>query len=325
MEKIRWGICGAGYVSNMFVSDLKLLKDAEITAVWSHLSEDAETFGNKYDIPERYMDYTKFIEDKNIDVIYIGVPHNFHAEKSIIALNAGKAVVCEKPFTVNAKQADKVIMAAKENKRFLMEAVWIHFFPGMDKIKQLIGDGIIGEITQLQADFGFRAPYDPEKRLFAPAMGGGALLDVGVYQLSLAYKLLGKPVDIKAVASLCPSGVDGQNAVIYTTNRNQIAILSSAIVTDTPQEALISGTKGSIRIHSPWWKPTKFTLKIDNKEEIMEVPVDGIGYHFEAAAVMNHLRKGDIESNVIGLDYTLEIMKIMDGIREQIGVKYPDE
>jgi predicted dehydrogenase len=218
-----------------------------------------------------------------------------------------------------------MITTARKKELFLMEAMWSRYLPALEKVRTLIADGSIGEVRMVQADFGFRTGVNPEGRLFNPALGGGALLDVGIYPLSLAHMILGTPDHITSMAELGTTGVDEQTAFILGYDRGQMAILSTAIRTNTAHEAIIFGTSGWIKIHSPWWVSDTLTLKSDGNEQIIPCPMTGNGYNYEADEAGICIRAGKLESDIMPLDETLALMKIMDEIRTQIGLKYPME
>jgi predicted dehydrogenase len=324
--RVRWGILGTGRIAREFAAALRRLPDSESLAVGSRSPEKAQRFGDEFGIARRYPTYAGLAGDPDVDVIYVATPHSCHAENSRLALTAGKAVLCEKPFTINATQAREVIALARERKRFLMEAMWTRCFPLMARLRDLLASGAIGEVRHLTADFGFRAERDYESRLFGPDYGGGALLDVGVYPVSLASMLFGSPTRIVSAANLGPTGVDEEAAMILTHRGGQLAVLHTAIRLETAQEAILSGTRGRVRIHSPWWKPVAMTLSRDGKpDERLGFPHDGNGYEHEAREVMACLRGGKLESPLMPLDESLSIMETLDAIRAQWGLKYPME
>lgn len=325
-EKIRWGIIATGGIAGQFATGLKSLPGAQLLAVGSRSRENADKFAQKHGIPRAYASYEELTGDPDVDVVYIATPHTFHKENSLLCLKKGKAVLCEKPFTINAREAREVVDLAREKKLFLMEAMWTRFLPAMVKLRQLLTDGAIGEPRMLFADFGFRARFDPQHRLFNPALGGGSLLDVGIYPLSLSSMIFGSPSRISAHACFCDIGVDEQAAIILKHGQGQLSLLSCALRTPTPQEVTLMGTEGKMKIHSPWWHGDRMTLSVDGKDdELIELPYEGNGYNCEAAEVMNYLREGRLESDIMPLDETLSIMKTMDAIREQCGLKYPME
>lgn len=325
-DKIRWGILSTGNIAHQFARGLSALPDADLVAVGSRSQESAGAFADEFNIPRRYTNYEALAADPDVDVIYIGTPHPYHAENALLCLNAGKPVLCEKPFALNARQAETVIRRARESGLFLMEAMWTRFTPVFTKVRELIAAGTIGEIRMLTADFGFRADFDPAHRLFAPELGGGALLDVGIYPVALASMLFGQPAAIASQVTLGQTGVDEQSAIVFKYDGGQLALLSTAIRTETPQEACIMGTKGMIRIPPSWWMPQKFSLRLqDEAEQVFDLPFEGNGYNYEAAEVMRCLRAGLLESLVMPLDETLATMHTLDAIRAQWGLVYPGE
>lgn len=324
--KFRWGILGAGGIARKFVTGVKALPDHEVVAVGSRQQATADKFADEFGIERRHASYEALAADPNVDAIYVATPHPMHKENTLLALAGGKAVLCEKPFTINASEAAEIIQAAREKKLFLMEAMWTRFIPLMVEVRRLVADGAIGPLRMITADFGYRSAFRPESRAFDPALGGGALLDVGVYPISLASMLLGTPDRITSMAELGQTGVDEQSAYVFGYSGGQLAILSSAVRTSTPHEALIIGETGSIRIHPPFWIPKKMTLTVAGKEpQEIEIPFEANGYNYEAAEVANCVRAGKLESEIMPLDESLAIMQTMDAIRAQWGMKYPME
>jgi predicted dehydrogenase len=325
-DKIRWGIIGTGNIAKQFARGLTVLPDAKLVAIGSRTRASAEAFGEMFDVPHRHASYENLAQDSEVDAVYIGTPHPLHRENSLLCLEAGKAVLCEKPFAINAAQTEEIINLARQKQLFLMEAMWTRFLPALVRVRELLASQVLGQARILTADFGFRAQFDPQHRLFNPELGGGALLDVGVYPVSLASMVFGPPTRIASLAHLGPTGVDEQAAVVLGHEDGQMAILSASITISTPQEAILAGSEGQIKIHSPWWKPTKLTLSVSGQEDdLIEMPFTGNGYHYEAAEVMSCLRAGKLESDVMPLDETLSIMQTLDNIRAQWGLRYPME
>jgi len=320
----RWGILGTGKIARQFAEGLKILPETTLAAVGSRTAEQASAFGSQLNIPIRHSSYEALVNDPNVDIVYVATPHSCHKENTLLALSAGKSVLCEKPFTIDARDAEEVIAFARAQKLFLMEAMWTRCFPLMSRVREMLQASEIGDVRMLTADFGFRAEYGEEERLFDLSVGGGALLDVGIYPVSLASMIFGTPTRIASLANLGKTGVDEEAAMILAHEQGQIAVLSTAIRLDTAQEAIIIGTKGRIRVHAPWWRPAAFTISREGvADQIQEFPFDGNGYQFEAAEVMNCLRSGELESRVMPLDETLSIMKTLDAIRAQWGLQYP--
>jgi len=324
-DTIQWGILGPGSISHQFATGLQSAAGAKLLAVGSRSQAKADAFADKFGAPKRHASYEALAADPDIHVIYIATPHPQHKDAALLCLEHGKAVLCEKPFTVNAKEAEEVIASARAKDLFVMEAMWSRFFPAMAHVRKLIADGAIGEVRMLQADFGFRAGVDPSSRLFNLAMAGGGLLDVGVYPISLASMLFGTPTDIAGVAQIGETGVDEQAAISLKYAGGQLAALTTGVRINTPQEAHILGTDGSIKLHAPWWKAAKITVTAGGKSEELDLPFEGQGMNYEAEEVGNCLRAGKSESDLLPLDETLSIMRTTDTLRGQWGLKYPME
>ncbi|MDQ3862905.1 MAG: Gfo/Idh/MocA family oxidoreductase [Actinomycetota bacterium] len=326
MRQFRWGILGTGAIARQFVDGLNSLPEAEVLAVGSRSEASAVKFAAERGIPRRYAGYADLAADPDLEVVYIATPHPFHAENATLCLEAGKAVLCEKPFSMNAAEAERVVKLARDRGLFIMEGMWTRFFPLMEEVRRLVSEGAIGEVRMLNVDFGFRAEPDPASRLFARELGGGALLDVGVYCVSFASMILGQPSGSVGISHLGPSGVDEQASVILEHEGGRLANLSIAIRTATPQEATILGTEAYIRIHSPWWRPTSMTIsRPSTEDEYVEAPVSGNGFGYEAAEVMRCLEAGVTESDLMPLDETISVMRTMDRIRAAWGLRYPGE
>jgi predicted dehydrogenase len=323
---IKWGILAPGNISRKFATGLGSLPDTELLAVGSRSQESAEAFADQFSIPRRYNSYEALVNDPDVDVVYIGSPHSFHKEHTLLCLNAGKAVLCEKPFAINLSEAQQMVKVAREKKLFLMEAMWTRYLPHMVKVREIIDSGTIGEVRMLKADFGFRTEVNPSGRLFDPQLGGGGLLDVGIYPVALAYQLFGTPTEIKTFANLGMTGIDEEATMLFRHSQGQMSLLSSAVRLDTPWETFILGTKGRIQIHRPWWSPTNFTLFVNGKDpEYIKVDCPLNGYNYEALEVGRCLREGKLESPIMPLDESLQIMKTLGDLRSEWGLSYPME
>ncbi len=327
MDAIRWGILGTGGIAQKFAEGLALLPEARMTAVGSRTQASADAFGAKWKIPNRHASYAALMADTEVDAVYIATPHTLHHENAIGCLSAGKAVLCEKPFTINVRQAEDVIALARKQRVFLMEAMWTRFLPIFVKIRSLLAEDAIGTVRQVQADFGFRPAFDPKSRLFDPALGGGALLDLGVYPVSLASMVFGEaPRRLASRAALGPTGVDEQTGAVLEYSDGRMAVISCSLRFESPRAAEIIGEGGWIRIHSPWWIADTITISRPGREdETIALPNLGNGYAHEAVEVMACLRGGKLESRVMPLDETLRIMQTLDAIRAEWGLKYPGE
>lgn len=326
-DKIRWGLIGLGSIARRFVKDLVRLPDAELYAVASRSQAKADAFGAEFGATKRYSSYEALANDPNVDVAYIGTPHNFHLEHTQLCLKAGKHVLCEKPFAVNAKEARVMIDCAREEKRFLMDAFWTRFFPAMVKLRALLAEKAIGDVMLVQADFGYRTPaVTPESRHFNLDLAGGALLDVGSYCLQLASMIYGKqPADIISQVAIGSTGVDELSVVVCRYSEYEMATLTSAIRMGTPHEVRVMGSEGYIAIPN-FWHPNELTLRQPGQEpERFHFPYEGEGFQYEATEVGNCIRAGMTESAVYPLAETLAIMQTLDRIRESWGLRYPFE
>ena len=319
-EPIRWGILGTGSIAHTFATGLTLIPDAELAAVGSRSADTAAAFADEFDISRRHATYEDLAADPEIDVIYVSTPHPMHKGSSMLCLKAGKAVLCEKPFTVNAAEADEVIALARDRGLFLMEAMWTRFLPIVVQVREWLAEGAIGDVSMV------RAGFDPQSRLFDPQLGGGALLDIGIYPLSFVSMVLGPhPTRIETMATLGETGVDEANAIILGYAEGQLALIYSAVRTKTPMETSIAGTEGTIVIHPPYIPCTSATLKAGDREEQIDLRPDGRGIKYQALEVMACLRAGKLESDVMPLDETRGIVAIMDQLRQRWGLKYPME
>lgn len=325
-ETVGWGIIGTGRIAGVFATALQFLPDAKLVAVRSRTAERARAFADRFGASHAYTACEELASDPEVQAVYIATPHACHMEHSLAAIEGGKAVLCEKPFCINARQAREVVRAARRKRVFLMEAMWTRFLPVMVKLRELLAGGAIGEVHMVAAAFGFRAGFDPEQRLFNPELGGGALLDVGIYPVSLASMLFGPPDRIATLANLGETGVDEQSAMLLGHPKGQLAICYTAVRTSTPGDAAVMGSDGQVRIHAPWWGAKAMTLIRPGQEgEEFAFPEEGNGYQYEAAEVMRCLRQGLRESPTMPLNETISIMRTLDRIRAKWGLKYPME
>lgn len=318
-RKIRWGILGTGRIAKTFAEALAVLPEMELVAVGSRNAASAKDFAAAYKAPRAHATYEGLANDKDVEAVYVGTPHPFHAGNAILCLRAGKAVLVEKPFAMNEREAKEMADVAKKEKRFLMEAMWTHFLPSIVRAEEFVKKGAIGELLMVHADFGFRAPFDPKGRLFDPALGGGSLLDVGVYPVSLATRLLGEPSRIQSAAVLGKSGVDEQASMILEYGGGRQAVLSSAIRAETGHFATLSGSEGRIRIEAPFWKSQRITVK----DEALDLPFTGNGYTHQAMEVGRCLVEGLLESPRMSHAFSLSVMRTLDAIRRPWGLRYP--
>ncbi len=315
-SEIRWGILGLGSIANKMAEAINRTEGGVVQAVGSRSLEKAEEFAAKHDARRAHGSYEALAADPDLDVIYVATPHPLHAENTILCLDAGKAVLCEKPFAMNAQEAARMVERARQKGLFLMEAMWSRFLPALVEAKRRIEAGEIGEVKMLTADFGFRAQYDPESRIFSPDLGGGALLDVGVYVVSLDSFIFGSPIASASLAKSAPTGVDEQMAMILQHPGGQLSALTCATRTTTAHEAVIYGTEGHIRIRS-WWRGGPMTVVRSGKDpEEVTVPTDENGFVYEVQEVNRCLRDGRTESDWMPLDETVSIMRTLDALRD---------
>ncbi len=327
MKKIKWGIISTGHISNKFANALKILPEAELVAVASRNIEKAREFANKHHIPKAYASYEELAEDSDIEVVYIGTPHTFHLENSVLCMRKGKAVLCEKALTINAEEAREMVRIAREENVFLMEAMIPRHIPLLKKVLQWIEDGRIGEVRMLKASRCAHGIFPEGARQLNPDLGGGSLLDVGVYVISFASMIFNKPpVEVVGLSHIGDWGSDEQGVAILKYDKGEIADLSFALRTNAVDEAYILGTKGFIKIDDLFAVPTEATLIIDQKEvEILEEEIIGNALNYEAEEVMRCLKEGLKESPFMPLDESIQIMEIMDKIRKPWGLTYAND
>lgn len=324
---MRWGIIGTGKIANHFARGLAAVPGAELVAVGSRTQASADAFGKTYGVTARYPTYQELAEDPNVDVVYVSTPHPDHVASTLLCLNAGKAVLCEKPFAINAAEARQMVETARKNGLFLMEAMWTRFRPAMVKVRELIESGAIGEIRYVGASIGWKAEFDPLFRLYNPDLGGGALLDAGVYPVSFASMLLGTPNVVTGAASLGVTGVDEQAAIALGYPSGAVASLGVTIQAIPISVGLILGTLGRIEVDHDWHKPEGLTFTpYGGKPQRFDYPqTEGNGYQYEAIEVGRCLRAGLLESPIMPLDESISIMETLDALRAQWGVRYPME
>ncbi|MGF1588353.1 MAG: Gfo/Idh/MocA family protein [Pleurocapsa sp.] len=356
-QSIRWGILGTGFIAGEFAKGLKFADGAQLWGVSSRTAKNAQAFAKILQVPRAYDSYEQLVQDPDIDVVYIGTPNHTHKDLCILCLEAGKPVLCEKPFTINAQSAREVIDLARRQKLFCMEAMWMRFMPLIQQVKTMVEQGQIGDVRMLTADFGYPL-VNSNNAFFAPEFGGGVLLDRGVYGLSLAYYLLGEPAEILSQASICASGVDEQSSILLKYPQGKLAILSQSLRTRTSNQAVIMGTTGKILIEELFIMPEKISVSqfspstqafpspliplsakqklvaaakqnslikglyrsisgLLKSEQVIVKPLKGNGYNYEATEVMNCLHNGQLESEIMPLDETLKIIEASDLIRSQ--------
>ncbi|HBN84867.1 MAG TPA: dehydrogenase [Clostridiales bacterium] len=323
-KRFNWGIIATGVIAGKFSTGLHFASGANKYAVASRSLAKADEFAKEHGFSKAYGSYEELLADPNVDVVYIATPHQLHAKNTIAALKAKKAVICEKPFAANAAQTKEMVRIARENKCLLMEAMWTRFIPAIRKAKEMIEEGKIGDLRMITGDFGYRTDMESEGRLFDNSACGGGLMDVGIYPISLAsmfYKE--QPEAIEALGEIGETSVDEQSAYLFRYKGGQMAVLYSAIRTETPTEAVIMGTTGRIKLHAPFYKTQKVSLIKGCEETLIDIPYEGNGYQFEAMEMMRCLNEGLLESPVMTLDESIAIMDTMDRVRASMDLMFP--
>jgi predicted dehydrogenase len=326
MREYKWGILGAGNIASQFASDLKILPNAKLQAVASRSTERASEFAGRYNIPVHYGTWGEMSENPDIDIVYIASHHPYHFENTLACLNSGKAVLCEKPFTMNRKELDLLVNTAREKRIFLMEAIWTRFLPSTKKILEIIESAELGKLQDIHANIGFMLEFNPDHRLYDPAKGGGALLDMGIYPVFISLLLAGIPTNIQASARFAETGVDQSCNVLFEQDQNIVSSLSCTSMAETPVEANLLFEKGWIGMESKWFAPGPITIhRPGQNPECIRFPEPGKGYHYEAAEVMRCLDEGLTESPLLPLDFSLDLMGTLDRIRKICGIRYTQD
>jgi predicted dehydrogenase len=325
-DSLRWGILGTGWIAELFATDLRAL-DFELVAVGSRTQAAADEFAGRFDIGTAHASYEDLVADPNVDVIYIATPHPYHAENTLLAIEAGKHVLVEKPFTLNAREAARVAQAAADAGVVVLEAMWSRFLPHMDRIREIIAAGTIGDVRSVIADHNQKLSADPEHRVNNPELGGGALLDLSIYPVSFAVDLLGLPTEIHATATISATGVDEQNALIFEHENGAKSVLHSSLNARGTNRAAVIGTEGWIELDSVWYEPTAFTVFGTDgnviEKYVSDVPSRGMQY--QAWELERVVADGLDESERLPLSQTVAIMAVLDEARRQFGLVYPGE
>jgi predicted dehydrogenase len=314
-EPLGWGLIGTGGIADTFAADLTFTDSGRVTAVGSRRMDSADRFADRIDIPNRYASYEALVADPDVDVVYVATPHPMHHAGALLALGAGKPVLVEKPFTMNAAEAQELVTTARAEGLFLMEAMWTRFLPHIGQIRRLVSEGALGDIVTVTADHGQWFPKDRDFRLFAPELGGGALLDLGVYPISFASMVLGTPDRIVSLIDPAFTGVDGQTSMLFGYASGAQAILTCTLSAKSPTRAAIVGTDARIEIDGDFYAPTSFTLiSREGERTNFDAPHEGRGLWYQADEVARCLREGLIESPLMPLDESVSIMQTMDAV-----------
>jgi predicted dehydrogenase len=318
----RWGILATGTIAAALAEDLARVPDAELVAVGSRTPERARDFAARYGIPRAYGSWADLAADPDVEVVYVATPHSAHHAAARLCLESGKAVLCEKPFTLDLATATDLVQLARERGLFLMEAMWMRCNPAIRRLVDLVASGRIGAVRAVHADFGLADRLPSTHRLHARELGGGALLDLGVYPVTFAHLFLGEPATVAAWATLTPERVDDNTGMLFGYAGGALATLTCSLVTDTPRVAWVSGTEGRVELARGFFRPHSLVLYGNDATETVDVPYEGLGYVHEILEVHRCLGLGLTESPLVPLADTLAVMRTLDAVREQIGVRY---
>jgi predicted dehydrogenase len=323
-RKYKWGVMGAGKMSAKFSKGLSLLPNAELYSVGSRDAGRSEQFARENGFARSFGTYEEFLSDPELDIVYIATPHTSHHENALAALSHGKAVICEKAFSINSREVEDIVNLARSRNLFLMEALWPPFQPFYHKAKEILASGVLGSIVNLHGWFSFRPPYDPLDRKFNLALGGGSLLDIGIYPVIDALTFLGVPDSLKAIASFAPTGSEDSLNAVLKYNSGQLASVYSSFRTNNGIGCTLYCEKGNMTVSRGRDMNQHVYLEVDgrNREEFVFSP-DAMGYHWEAEEVMRCIDNGLTESPVVPLDFSLGLIKTLDLIRYDAGIFYP--
>lgn len=325
-KKFKWGVISPGRIAHTFAQALKVVPDAEIHAVASSSRQRADDFAHQYGAAQAYDDYAALVADPGVDAVYVSSLHHQHFAHALMALEAGKPVLCEKPLTVNSAETKKLIESAREKNLFLMEAVWTRYLPIYEKVRKWLDKGKIGDVTLLQSSFGFNPGRDELGRLLNPALAGGSLLDIGIYPITVSQWVMGaNPLSFNAHALIGNTGVDELLAVNLIYENDVVSQFTSTFLTNAENAFYIYGSKGHIRIAANFWGGTEATLVVDGKEKTKKRPFKVNGFEYEIAEAMRCIREGLLESPGMTHADTIATMTLLDNIRAEVGVKYPFE
>jgi len=321
-DLVRWGILGAGGIAGTVGAEIAATPGNEVAAVGSRDADRAAALAGRLAAPRCYGSYSELAADPDVDVVYVATTHGQHHEHALLALRAGKPVLVEKAFTLNARQAREVVAEARSRRLFCMEAMWMRLNPLVRTARAVAESGRIGELISVRADLSARFEYDPEHRLYDLAAGGGALLDLGIYPATFTWLFLGRPDSVQAVGSRSPTGSDASVAVQWLYHDGRFAQIASTTLGQNPLAGLIAGTEGWISVNGRVSRPTSITIHDTTGDEVLPDTLRGRGYGPEVAEVERCLRAGELESPLVPLDETVAILEVLDGVRAQLGVHY---
>ena len=318
---IKWGIIGLGNIAQKFAEDLSLIEDAELVAVASRSKVKANNFSTKFNVKQAYNSYEDLAKDPNVEAIYIATPHSFHKEHAILCMKHKKAVLCEKPFAMDSNEVDEMITEAKDNNVLLMEALWTFFLPHYKYLLDTVKNQSLGKLEKLEADFGFKAAYDLEGRFLKKEIGGGSLLDIGIYPIFAALSTLGKPKNIEANASFYETGADSKCNMLFNYDDSK-AILKSTLLKETKSEAIYTFTDGVLKLNTRFHEPTTITIIQNDMETTKDFPYKGFGYYYEILHFNQLLRDDKKESDVMTFEFSKLLIETIDKVRNLIRLEY---
>jgi predicted dehydrogenase len=320
-EPVRWGILGTGAIAAAFALDLAGAGSGRVVAVGSRSAGSAGRFADAFGIAGRHASYQALVDDPDVEVVYVATPHPMHHAHARLALEHGKAVLVEKPFTMDAPEAADLVATARARGLFLMEAMWTRFLPHIVEVRRLLAEGALGDVVTVIADHGQWFAEDRSSRLFAPELGGGALLDLGVYPVSFASMVLGTPDRVRAIADAAFTGVDAQTSVLLGHPGGAQAVLTCTLAAVGPTRAAVVGTEGRLEIDHPFYAPAGLTVVPRTGAPVRIDPAhEGLGLRYEADEVARCLRAGQVESPWMPLDESVSVMATMDEIRSQSAI-----
>lgn len=320
-KRIQWGIIGLGSIANKFATDLASVEDSKLVAVASRSQQKADKFAFKYNSKKAYDSYEKLVKDSQVDAVYIATPHRFHKEHTLLCLRHKKAVLCEKPFAMNLQDVTEMVEVAKEHNVLLMEALWTFFLPHFNYVIDVVKSEKFGKLKSLEADFGFFHPYNIEHRLFNKQLGGGSLLDIGIYPIFVALSSLGKPKSIAAVATFFDNGADSSCSLIFDYGITK-AYLKSSLLEETPTEAIFTFEDAVVKLNTRFHESPIVTIYKDEKQEMLDFNYKTFGYSYEIAHFSQLIREGKKESNIMTFEFSKKLISTMDEVREIISLEY---
>ncbi len=326
MNKYNWAVLGCGKIAEKFVRDLRLLPNAVLYAAASRDINKSTTFADKFGFEKAYGSYEDMVCDKEVDIVYVCTPHSFHYQHTLLCLTNKKNVICEKPFALNSEEVARMIACAHENRVFLIEAFWTRFVPSFQIALEILQTHKLGKVLAVRSDFSFKADVDPDSRLFDLNLGGGSLMDIGIYPVFMTISVLGKPVEIKTIPVFGSTGADESITISFKYKEGQIASLFSSLRVHSSRHTEYCCEKGYLRLNKNSYSPSTITIceSGDNEEKSIDIPeMQGFGYSYEAAHVMECLDKGLLESDLLPLSFSQDLMEVLDSIRKAAGIVYP--